>query len=194
MEKNINGGGKINNRVTIAMDDGTFNLLQDIKEETNDSQSELVRKAIKFYHKYNKLLEGNKNGSARRINFYLDLLSHGEHIILDIDHYLSFLKFIEESPKSESFWEMNRSIGIAHAEEFTQDLGLLSVENIIRRLEACNFFNIVTDAPNRFTLLLGSDIQKKFIKTFLEEVLKGMGFDFKLKEGFSKLKLVLGNK
>ncbi|MBN1801005.1 MAG: CopG family transcriptional regulator [Candidatus Lokiarchaeota archaeon] len=194
MERNTNGGGKINNRVTIAMDDGTFNLLQDIREETKESQSELVRKAIKFYHKFNKLLEGNKNGTARRINFYLDLLSHGEHIILDIDHYLSFLKFVEESPKCDTFWEMNRSIGKAHAEEFTQDLNLISVENVIRRLEACNFFNIVMDAPNRFTLLLGSDIQKKFIKTFLEEVLDGMGFNFELKEGFSKIKLVVRNK
>ncbi|MFX1236672.1 MAG: ribbon-helix-helix protein, CopG family [Promethearchaeota archaeon] len=188
-----NGNGKINNRVTIAMDDSTFKLLREIKEKSNESQSELVRKAIKFYYKYNKVFEGNKNGKAKLINMYLDLLSHGEHIILDIDHYLSFLKFIEESPQSEKFWEMNKSIGQAHAEEFAQDLNVMTIENVIKRLEACNFFNIVNDAPNRYTLLLGSDIQKNFVKTFLVEVLRGMGFNFDMREGFSKLKLILNN-
>jgi DNA-binding MarR family transcriptional regulator len=110
-----------------------------------------------------------------------------------VDHYLSFLKFIENSPDKEQFSDINKSIGKAHAEEFSQGLEISTVQKVVERLEACNFFKIVQDSSNRYTLLLGSDIQKNFIKTFLEEVLNGMGFKVQIKEGFSKLKIILNN-
>ena len=188
---NGNGNGKINNRVTIALDDKTYNLLQELRDESNRSQSEILRKSIKFYHKFKETFGSSKNGIVKRINTYLDLLSHGEHIILDVDHYLSFLKFIEESPDTEHFWEMNKKIGKAHAEEFSQQFEFLTVERVIERLEACNFFRIVKETPQRYTLLLGSEIQKNFIKTFLEQVLVDMGFNVEIREGFSKLKLII---
>ena len=112
---------------------------------------------------------------------------------MDVDHYLSFLKFIENSPDKDQFDDINKSIGRAHAEEFSQDLDITTVQKVVERLEACNFFKIVKDSSSRYTLLLGSDIQKNFIKTFLEEVLEGMGFKVSIKEGFSKLKIILKN-
>jgi len=192
---NIENGnsGKINNRITIALDDNTCKLLKELEKESASSRSELIRTAIKFYHKFKKVLDSSNNGVATRVNTYLDLLSHGEHIILDVDHYLSFLKFIENSPDKEQFSDINKSIGKAHAEEFSQGLEISTVQKVVERLEACNFFKIVQDSSNRYTLLLGSDIQKNFIKTFLEEVLNGMGFKVQIKEGFSKLKIILNN-
>lgn len=192
IEKSENSG-KIINRITIALDDKTNNLLKELKEESSGSQSELIRTAIKFYHKFKKVLGNSKNGVATRVNTYLELLSHGEHIILDVDHYLSFLKFIENSPEKEKFADINKSIGKAHAEEYSQELELPTVQKVVERLETCNFFKIVQDSSNRYTLLLGSDIQKNFIKTFLEEVFNGMGFKVQIKEGFSKLKIILNN-
>ncbi|MFX1273656.1 MAG: ribbon-helix-helix protein, CopG family [Promethearchaeota archaeon] len=186
-----NGNGKINNRITIALDDMTHNLLLELKDESHKSQSEIIRKSIQFYHKFKETIGSSKNGIVKRINTYLDLLSHGEHIILDVDHFLSFLKFIEESPDQDQFWKMNKSIGIAHAEEFSDQFEFLTVERVIERLEACNFFKIVKDTSQRYTLLLGSEIQKNFIKTFLEEVLFKMGFNVEIREGLSKLKLII---
>ncbi len=184
---------KTNNRITIAMDESTSGILKELRSKTTDSQSELIRKAIRFYHKFKKVLNGSQDGVATRVNTYLELLSQGEHIILDVDHYLTFLKFIEESPNKEQFLEINKSIGKAHAEEFSQDLEINTVRKVVERLEACNFFKIVKNSSNRYTLLLGSDIQKNFIKTFLEEVLNGMGFKVEIREGFSKLKIILSN-
>jgi len=191
IEKSKNN--KMNNRITIALDDKTYSLLQELKDESCVSQSELIRKAIKFYQKFKKVFDSSQEGVASKINTYLELLSGGEHIILDVDHYLSFLKFIEDSPDREKFSQLNKSIGKAHAEEFSQDLDLATVQKVVERLEACNFFKLVKDSSNRYTLLLGSDIQKNFIKTFLEEVLNGMGFKVKIKESFSKLKIFLSN-
>ena len=182
---------KINDRITIALDEQTKEILNELNHHSESSRSEVIRKAIKFYHKFKKVFDKKSSIASAKVNTYLELLSHGEHIILDIDHYLSFLKFIENSPNKEEFIEMNKSIGKAHAEEFSQDLDILTVEKVVERLETCNFFKIIKDSSSRYTLLLGSDMQKNFIKTFLEEVLSGMGFSVQIKEGFSKLKIIL---
>ncbi|TFG19568.1 MAG: CopG family transcriptional regulator [Promethearchaeota archaeon] len=191
LENNKNSN-KIN-RITIALDDKTDEVLNELKNGSHKSQSELIRKSIRFYHQFKKVFNHSKKGAANRVDTYLELLSNGEHIILDIDHYLSFLSFIENSPNSDQYWEMNKSIGKAHAEEFLEEMDLPTVRKVVERLEACNFFKMVKDSSNRYTLLLGSDIQKKFIKSFLEEVFQGMGFKALIKEGFSKLKIILGN-
>lgn len=184
---------KINNRITFAVDDQIKAILDELNNHTEISRSELIRKAIKFYHKFKNVFDKKSNRASVKVNTYLELLSHGEHIILDVDHYLSFLKFIENSPEKERFEDINKSIGRAHAEEFSQDPNITTVQNVVERLEACNFFKVVKDSSSRYTLLLGSDIQKNFIKTFLEELLSGMGFKVNIKESFSKLKIILKN-
>ncbi len=183
---------KISNRVTIALDDTTYKILKEMKNNSAHSQSEIFRKALKFYHKYKRVING-KPGVSKKVDTYLELLSNGEHIILDIDHYLAFLKFIENSPEKEKFYVNNVKIGKSHAEEFSNRFEVNTIEKVVERLEACNFFKIVKDSSSRYTLLLGSDIQKNFIKMFLEEVLNGMGFSAEIREGFSKLKIILNN-
>ncbi len=64
---------------------------------------------------------------------------------------------------------------------------------MVKRLETCNFFKILKESTTRYTLLLGSDISKKFIKEFLLEVLNGMGFKAEIKESFAKLTIYLNN-
>ncbi|MBN1214522.1 MAG: CopG family transcriptional regulator [Candidatus Lokiarchaeota archaeon] len=182
---------RINNRITIALDNDTSDIIGEMKLNISISQSELIRRAIKFYYKFNKISPYWENGMEKRLNTYIELLSNGEHIILDIDHYLSFLKFIENSPEQDNFWKLNRTIGKAHAEEFLINFKTKNVHNIIEHLEICNFFKIVCESSNSYTLLLGSDLQKNFIKIFLEEILKGMGFNVIIKEGFSKLVVLI---
>ncbi|MFX1573763.1 MAG: ribbon-helix-helix protein, CopG family [Promethearchaeota archaeon] len=181
----------INDRITIAIDEQTKQILNQLNNHSESSRSETIRKAIKFYHKFKKVFDQKEKGVSAQVNTYLELLSNGEHIILDVDHYLTFLKFIENSPNKDQFDDFNKSIGRAHAEEFSHDLNITTVQKVVERLEACNFFKIIKDSSNKCTLLLGSDIQKNFIKTFLEEVLKGMGFKVSINEGFSKLKIII---
>jgi len=44
-------------------------------------------------------------------------------------------------------------------------------------------------SKNEFTLVLGSDVPKKFVKTELEEIFGGMGFQVEIKEDYSKLRV-----
>jgi hypothetical protein len=171
-------------RITIAMDEDTYTMFKEMQEGLGISQSELVREALKFYGKHRTLFESIED---RKVYTHAEMLRLGEHVIMDIDHWLLFLKFIESHPEKEQFWELNKAICEAHAEQFKHQYH--RVEPVLRRLEACNFFTVTQASKNEFTLILSSDVLKNFIKTLLENTLTEMGFKVELKEDLAKLRL-----
>ncbi|HID19662.1 MAG TPA: CopG family transcriptional regulator [Methanophagales archaeon] len=175
---------KLPERVTIALDEGTVELFKKAKKELRVSQSELMREALKFYCKYKTLFESI---DEEKVHTYVEMLSSGEHIIIDIDHWLLFLNFIESHHEKEKFWELHRDVCQAHAEQFKYRQ--YYAEYILKRLEACNLFTLRKDSETSFTLVLGHDITRKFIKTELEEIFVGMGIKMDIKEDLAKLRV-----
>jgi hypothetical protein len=171
-------------RITVALDEETFTIFKKMQDELKISQSELIRESLRFYNKYRVLIESVEDN---KMYTHTEMLRVGEHIIVDIDHWMLFLKFIASHPEEEQFWELNKPIYGAHAEQFGQQG--YSIEDVLRRLEACNYFTVSQVSENDYTLILGSDVLKKFLKTLLEETLKGMGFHVAIKEDFAKLRV-----
>ncbi len=171
-------------RITIAMDEETFELFKKMKEELKLSQSGLMREALKFYSKHRTLFESVED---EKVHTYVEMLSAGEHLILDIDHWLLFLDFIESHPEKEKFRESHGEICRSHAEQFKHKF--YRAEHILKRLETCNFFKLSRASKNEFTLVLGSDVPKKFVKTELEEIFACMGFHVDIKEDFAKIRV-----
>jgi hypothetical protein len=171
-------------RVTIAMDKDTFQIFKKMKDELRVSQSELMREALKFYSKYRTLFEPVEDEKVRT---YVGMLSTGEHIVMDVDHWLLFLNFIESHPEKDKFWESHKAICKVHAEQFKYKR--YHAEYILKRLEACNLFKLSEDAENAFTLVFGPDITRKFIKTELEEIFRGMSLKVDIKEDLAKLRV-----
>jgi len=101
-------------RITIALDEETAKLLEKMKEGTALSQSELMRQALRFYDENKDIL----NASAKKsLHMYMDMLLSGEHVILDVDHWLLLLNLIESSPEKEKFWTNCREVARSHAEQ-----------------------------------------------------------------------------
>jgi hypothetical protein len=171
-------------RITIALDEETAGLFKKMKEDLGISQSELMRESLKFYSKHKSLFEFAED---KQVYTHAEMLSAGEHIILDIDHWILFLNFIETHPEKEKFWELHKEVCQAHAEQFKHKL--YNAESILKRLEMCNLFQLSKRSKEEFTLIFGSDLPKKFVKTELEEIFKGMGFMVEIKEDFSKLRV-----
>lgn len=168
-------------RVTIALDEESVRIFEDLKRELNASQSEIIRRLIKFYRDYRFLEKFDRE----RIATYVEMLGEGEHVVLDIDHWVSLLEFMESHPSGEDFWKLHREIAEAHAEEFRgKDL-----EHILRRLEACNFFRLQAK-KNEFVLLLNHEKTKKFVKMLMEVLLEEMGFDCEIREELMKIRIV----
>lgn len=59
---------KVPTRATIALD----------KETNKLSQSGLIRRAVRFYSENKEVID---EYGSERINTYVDMLAHGEHII-----------------------------------------------------------------------------------------------------------------
>jgi hypothetical protein len=167
-------------RVTIALDKDTAELFERLKNEERASQSGLIRRALKFYAQYKDMLEGKDE----RINTYVDMLTEGEHLIIDLDHWLLFMKYLEDV---EEFWEDHHEIARAHGEQLPGKTR--TPEDLLKRLEACNFYKLKKDSDNEYTLMLGSERNIRFIKVFLEEVLEGMGYKADIKEDLTKLRV-----
>jgi hypothetical protein len=174
-------------RITIALDKETNSLFEKLKAESKLSKSGLIRRAVRFYSENKKVID---EYGSKRINTYVDMLAHGEHIILDIDHFLLFLKLIETSPEKEKFWEDHQRVARAHAEEFAKKFH--SPKEVLERLEACNFYKLRKTSEGEYTLVI-DETTKKFVKTFLEEVFAGLGFKTEIKEDFAKLRVKILN-
>lgn len=168
-------------RITIALDEDTSKLFDTLKAETKLSQSELLRKALRFYSENKEALDSPK---AKKIKTYLDMLGEGEHIILDVDHWLFFMKLAEGD---KDFWEAHKRIAQSHAEQFNSKK--MTAKELLERLESCNFYKLGRASENEYTLVLGSPANKRFIKTFLEEVAPKLGFRLEIKEDIAKLRV-----
>ncbi len=172
-------------RVTVAFDKTTADLLEKISTEGQVSQSEIMRRALKFYSE-NKALEDP--ATRKKIHAYLDMLLNGEHIILDVDHWLMFLRLIATSPEREKFWSEHKEVARAHWEQLKTKVH--STEELLNRLEMCNFYRLTKNTPNDYTLVLVSETSKDFIRIFLEEYFAAMGVKAEIKENLTKLRVI----
>jgi len=172
-------------RVTVALDEDTFAVFKKMRDDLGISQSELMREALKFYCEYRTLFEPV---DAEKVRTYIEMLSTGEHIIMDIDHWLLFLNFIKSHPDNEKFWKSHEAICEAHADQLKYKHNH-DAEYVLKRLEACNLFKLSKESENAFTLVLGPDITRRFIKTELEEIFGGMGLKVEIKEDLAKLRV-----
>ena len=173
-------------RITVAFDKTTADLLEKISTEAQVSQSEVMRRALKFYNE-NKALEDP--AIKKKILAYIDMLLNGEHVIIDVDHWLMFLRLIASSPEKEKFWSEHKQLARAHWEQLKTKVH--SPEEMLFRLEACNFYRLTKNAPNDYTLVLVSEISKDFIRIFLEEYFAAMGVKAEIKENLTKLRVTI---
>ena len=173
-------------RVTIALDSETNALFEKMKKEMKFSQSELVRQALRFYYENRGLTDVSVRN---KIGFYVDMLPSGEHVILDVDHWLLLLNLLESSPEKELFWEKHREVARSHAEQLINKVS--SLEELLNRLEACNFFRLTKNRENDFTLVLGAEVTRRFVKSFIEEFLSVRGVKAEITEDIAKIRIKL---
>jgi uncharacterized protein (DUF1778 family) len=169
-------------RITVAFDQPTANLLEKISTETELSQSEIMRRALKFYNDNKALTDPVLRKKAYA---YMDLLLDGEHVILDVDHWLLFLQLIESSPDKEKFWDEHRKVARSHKEQLKSKVH--SAEDLLTRLELCNFYRLTKNSEREHTLIFGSELPKHFVRVFLEEYFSAMGIKTDIKENLTKL-------
>jgi len=169
-------------RITVAFDQPTANLLEKLSKEAELSQSEVMRRAIKFYYENREMLDP---AVRKKIATYMDMLMTGEHVILDVDHWLLFLRLVETSPNAEKFWEEHRKVAQSHRDQLKSKVR--TAEEVLRRLETCNFFRLNKNSEKDFTLVLGSEFPKRFVRITIEEFFSAVGIKADIKENLAKM-------
>lgn len=169
-------------RITVAFDQSTAKLLEKLSQEAELSQSEIMRRALRVYYE-NKALQDPT--TRKKVRAYMDFLLSGEHVILDVDHWLLFLRFIEASPQAATFWEEHRKVAQSHKEQLKSKAS--TMEEILVRLETCNFFRMTKNSEKDFTLVLGSEVPKTFVRILIEEFFSVAGIKADIKENLAKL-------
>lgn len=165
-------------KISAALDEVTLNSVEQIGVQDGLSYSEVIRRAINFYNE-------NRSFSKQKCVAYLNLLSSGEHVIIDIDHWYHFLDFVQSSPNQDIFWTKHKEIARFYGEQVKNEVS--TVEELLSRLETCNFFKVIKVSETDFTLVLGSELPKKFIMNFLEEVFSATEMKVTLKGNLSKI-------
>jgi hypothetical protein len=173
-------------RITVAFDQPTANLLEQISQQTELSQSEIMRRALKFYNENKSLTDP---ATRKKAYAYMDLLLDGEHIILDVDHWLLFLRLIESSPDEDKFWTAHREVARSHKEQLKSKVR--TAEELLTRLETCNFYRLTKNSDKDFTLIFGSEFPKKFVRIFLEEFFAAMSIKAEIRENLTKLSVTV---
>ncbi|AKG90953.1 hypothetical protein GAH_01768 [Geoglobus ahangari] len=92
-------------RISIALDEETNRIFTELRGSFT-SVSEMFRELLRFYSRFRFL----ENQDPFRIKTYVEMLSEGEHVILDIDHWVAFLRFMNTHPEKERFWEVHERI------------------------------------------------------------------------------------
>jgi hypothetical protein len=169
-------------RITVAFDQPTAKLLEKASQEMELSQSEIMRRALRFYYENKTMWDPMVR---RKVRAYMDLLFTGEHVILDVDHWLLFLRFIEASPEAPAFWEEHRKVAQSHREQLKYKAN--TMEEILTRLENCNFFRMTKNSEKDYTLVLGSEIPRTFVRILIEEFFSVAGIKAEIKENLAKI-------
>ena len=173
-------------RITVAFDQSTAALLEKLSKEAELSQSEIMRRALRFYYENRAMVDP---AIRKKVQTYMELLLSGEHIILDVDHWLLFLRFIESSPEAEKFWNEHRKVAQSHKEQLKSKAR--SAEEILLRLENCNFFRMTKNSEKDFTLVIGAEAPKTFVRILIEEFFSGAGIKAEIKENLAKINVTL---
>jgi len=66
-----------------------------------------------------------------------------------------------------------------------------SAEEILLRLENCNFFRMTKNSEKDFTLVLGSEAPKTFVRILIEEFFSGVGIKAEIKENLAKINVAV---
>ena len=172
-------------RLTIALDEDSNNIIQKFIEEKNISKSSVIRLALQSLVKQSKL---EKLCSIEQLYVYSLFLVNNDHIILDVDHWDVFFKEIGDG--SDSFWNGVYDVGVEHQKEY-HNKGLREVHDILTFIEKTNWYRLNQDSENSYTLVLNVLASGKFVEYFFKGFFRDFPQKVQVKRGGRKISIVI---
>ncbi|WP_262175086.1 ribbon-helix-helix protein, CopG family [Haloarcula laminariae] len=170
-------------RVTVSLDDDAKSALEDLAEQTDDSRSEMIREAITFYAAN---FDSAQTSDSDRLHTYYEMLSTGEHVLLDVDLLHVFLSLVDDpDDRDEAFLGMIDQVAEYHAQEYAERFD--SLEEVLDWLSLCGFLTVRRAEAGRYHVVFPSESLRWFMVRFIRGSVTDLPFDVTVEESVSKV-------
>ncbi|MFB6070778.1 MAG: ribbon-helix-helix protein, CopG family [Halanaeroarchaeum sp.] len=170
-------------RVTVSLDEDARDALDQLTEQTDESRSELIRQAIGFYAAN---FESARTSDGDRLQTYYEMLSTGEHVLLDVDLLHAFLDAVEESGRDDAdFLETVDRVASFHAQEYAERFD--SLGEVLDWLSFCGFLTVRRSEGDVYHVVFPSESLRWFMMRFIEGSVADLPFDLEIEQSVSKV-------
>jgi predicted transcriptional regulator len=170
-------------RVTVSLDDDAKSALEGIAEQTDDSRSEVIREAIQFYAAN---FDSARASDSDHLQTYYEMLSTGEHVLLDVDLLHVFLSQVENpEDRDDEFLAMLDQVAQYHAQEYAERFD--SLEDVLDWLSLCGFLTVRRAEEGSYHVVFPSESMRWFMVRFIRGSVTDLPFDLTVEESVSKV-------
>lgn len=169
-------------RVTVSLDDDSKTALETLSAETNKGQSEVIRRALTFYAANSEAASGRPSENLEQ---YYQMLSSGEHILLDIDFLHAFLEHVYDPNKPDpSFVEAADRVSDYHAREYAERFD--KIGEVLEWLSFCGFLGVRHEDSGVYHVVFPSESVRWFMSRFIERSTVDLPVGVEIEPGVSK--------
>jgi len=170
-------------RVTVSLDDDAKSALEEVVGQTEDSRSEIVREAIKFYAAN---FDSARTSDSDHLHTYYEMLSTGEHVLLDVDLLHVFLSQVEDpGDRDDEFLETIDQVAQYHAQEYAERFD--SLEDVLDWLSLCGFLTVRRAEEGSYHVVFPSESLRWLMVRFIRGSVTDLPFDVTVEESVSKV-------
>ena len=170
-------------RMTVSLDGDAKAALDDLTERTGESRSAIVRRALAFYAANFDAVTSTRSGE--NVATYYQMLSGGEHVLLDVDFFHAFLDGIDLDDPDEEFIETVDRVSEYHASEYAERFD--DVGEVLDWLSLCGFLTVRNSDGETYHVVFPSESMRWFMTRFLRKSLTDVPFDVEIEESVSKI-------
>jgi predicted transcriptional regulator len=170
-------------RITVSLTDDAKAALADLTDQTDESRSELIRRAISFYAAN---YESANTSDSDHLQTYYEMLSTGEHILLDIDLLHALLSQVEEpEDRSDELTDMIDRAAKYHATEYAERFD--SLAELLDWFSLCGFLTVREADTGSFHVVFLSESIRWFMVRFIRGSVADLPFAIEIEESVSKV-------
>ncbi len=170
-------------RVTVSLDEDTKSTLESLTDQTEQSRSKLIREAIAFY---GANFDSANASDSDHLQTYYEMLSTGEHVLLDIDLLHALLSQVDGSEdRDNEFLDMVDQVAQYHAQEYAERFN--SLEDVLDWLSLCGFLTVRRAEGGSFHVVFPSESLRWFMIRFIRGSVADFPFEIMVEESVSKV-------
>lgn len=172
------------NRITVSLDDDAQTALDNLVNQADKPQSELVRQALTFYAAN---YDAATADAGENLEAYHQMLSSGEHVLLDVDFLHCFLDYVENESgePNPDFLEQADKVSEYHAREYKHRFDTLG--ELLDWLSLCGFLTVRATKGKTYHVVFPTESVKWFMMRFIELSAARLPFELEIEEGVAKV-------